>query len=219
MIKKYLVLLGLTISIVLFSVAIKLYPGGTWQDPNTVGFSWTSNFISNLFQEKALNGQVNISRNWADPAMMFLSASLALFFFNFSKKISKKSDSNVIKYLGIGGMIFSTFICSPMHDLVITIVSVMFIISLFFITITIIRSRLNSFKILCVSCLIIFYFTLYLFGSGDYELLAIFLKITFASMLIMIGMLEYFTKKEDFESSSNNNQNSNRNKTNINYFN
>lgn len=218
MLKKYLVLFGLTISIVLFFIGIKLYPGGTWQDPHTTGFSWSSNFISNLFQENALNGKVNSSRFFGVSAMIILSASLALFFFNFSKKIDKKSDSETIKYLGMGGMFFSLFIVTPMHDLMIVIASILFLISLFFVTTTVFRSNLKLFKFMCVTCLIIFYYTLYVYGSGDYVLLPYVLKVTFGSMLILICSLEYFTKKDDFETNGDNTQNSKKNKSNIHYF-
>ena len=50
MIKKHSVLIGIFISLVLLLTAISIYPGGTYQDKNPVGFDWTKNYISNLFE-------------------------------------------------------------------------------------------------------------------------------------------------------------------------
>jgi len=65
MVKKYSVLIGITISIILIMVAISVYPGGTMFDEYTTGFDWAKNFMSNLFGARALNGAENTSRFWA----------------------------------------------------------------------------------------------------------------------------------------------------------
>lgn len=199
MLKKYSVLTGIVISIIMLLIATMVYPGGSMYDNNSVGFDWSKNFISNLFAAKALNGADNPSRFWADGGMIFHALSFAIFFIEFSKKIPVKSASKVIKYMGVGGMIFASLIVTPIHDLVITISSTLFLISLFYITVFIFKTRLHFLKFLCVICLLIIYFSLYLYGSGDFELLAIMQKVTFLSTIILVLSLEYFVKKEDFE--------------------
>ena len=48
----------------------------------------------------------------------------------------------------------------------------------------------------------IFYYTLFLYGFGDWGLLAIMQKVTLIySMLLVLGF-EYFTNKEDFRINS-----------------
>ena len=86
MIKKHSVLAGVTISLVFLLIAISLYPGGSMFDKNAIGFSWTKNFISNLFAAKALNGAENPSRIWAYLGMILLPFTYAIFFVNMSKK-------------------------------------------------------------------------------------------------------------------------------------
>ena len=54
MIKKYSVLIGVVLSLILMIIAASIYPGGSMFDKNSVGFDWTKNFISNLFETKAL---------------------------------------------------------------------------------------------------------------------------------------------------------------------
>jgi hypothetical protein len=199
MLKKYSVLLGITISILLLLMATMVYPGGSLFDKNAVGFNWSKNFISNLFAAKAVNGSDNPSRIWADAGMIFLSVSFAVFFIVFSKKIPATGAANIIKYFGVGGMLCTFLIVTPLHDIMVTIASTLFLVSIFYITVFILKSRLHLFKFLCISCLLIFYYTLYLYGSGKYILLPVMQKITFISTIILIVGLEYFTKKEDFE--------------------
>lgn len=200
MLKKYSILLGIIISISLLLIATMVYPGGSLFDKNSVGFDWTKNFISNLFAPKAVNGSDNPSRIWAIIGMIFLSVSFATFFVEFSKKIPAKGAAKVIKYFGIFGMLFTFLIVTPLHDIMVTIASTMFLLSIFYITVFVFKSRLHLFKFLCTICLLVFYCTLYLYGSRSYlEFLPIMQKITFASEIILILGLAYFTKKEDFE--------------------
>lgn len=199
MIKKYSVLIGIIISILLLLIAILLYPGGSLFDKNSVGFEWSKNFISNLFAAKAINGSDNPSRIWADSGMIFLGVSFAIFFIRFSKKIPTKSAANVIKYLGVAAMLFKFLIVTPLHNIMVTISSTLYLVCIFYITVFILKSKLHLFKFLCIICLVIFYYSLYLYGSGDYTFLPIMQKVTFLSTIILILCLEYFTKKEDFQ--------------------
>ena len=198
MLKKHSVLIGTTVSLSLLFIAMMVYPGGSIFDKKTVGFDLTKNFISNLFGAKALNGSDNPARYWADAGMIFLAVSFAMFFIRFSEKIPQKSAANVIKYAGTGGMVFAFLVVTPLHDLMVTIASTMFLLSIFYITVFILKSNLHFFKILCIISMLNFYFTLYLFGFGDLVYLPIMQKITYFSMIILILFLDYFTTKEDF---------------------
>ena len=200
MIKKYSVLIGVLISLSFLIVATLVYPGGSLADKNSIGFQWSKNFISNLFGVKAVNGLDNPSRIWADIGMIFLSVSFGLFFINFSKKIPKKNAANIIKYLGVGGMLFTFLIVTPLHDIMITLSSTLFLVSIFYITVFIFKTKLILLKIYSIICLLIFYSTLFLYGSGEYTYLPIMQKVTFISVIILILCLEYFTVKDDFVS-------------------
>ncbi|WP_333600883.1 hypothetical protein [Flavobacterium sp.] len=200
MLKKYSVLLGMCMSVLLLLIATMVYPGGSMFDKNSVGFEWSKNFISNLFGAKAVNGLDNPARIWAIGGMFFLSASLAVFFINFSKKIPAKGAAKVVKYLGGGGMLFTFLIATPLHDIMVTMASTLFLLGLFYITVFVFKSKLHFFKFLCVVCLLLFYSSLYIFGIRDYiEYLPILQKITFSSVIILVVGLEYFTQKEDFQ--------------------
>ena len=157
MIKKYSVLLGVAISLILMIIATSIYPGGTMFDKNSVGFDWTKNFISNLFSTKALNGSENSSRIWACLGMIILPFSYAIFFINMAKKIPEKNAGNILKYLGAANILFMFLIVTPLHDLMLNLSITLFWTCIVIITVFILKTRLHLFKFLCVVCLLIFW--------------------------------------------------------------
>ena len=67
------------ISVILIVIAALAYPGGSLLDKNSVGFGWSKNFISNLFEAKAINGSENPGRIWAILGMAFQSVVMVFF--------------------------------------------------------------------------------------------------------------------------------------------
>ena len=199
MIRKYSVLICMVISVILMVIATLAYPGGSLLDKNSTGFDWSKNFISNLFEAKAINGSENPSRIWAIIGMAFYSVGYGIFFINMSKKIPSKHVATVLKLVGAANILFCFLIVTPLHDEMVTISSTLFLLGLFYITLFILMTKLHLFKFSCIICLMTFYFTLYLYGFGNWGLLAIMQKISFiCSMLLVLG-LEYFTRQEDFK--------------------
>ena len=198
MIKKYSVLICLVISGILIVIAALVYPGGSILDKNSEGFYWSKNFISNLFAAKAINGLENSSRIWAIIGITFHAVGYGIFFINMSKKVSSRHAATILKIVGVTNIVFTFLIATPLHDIMTTISSTLFLLGLFYITVFILKSKLHLFKFFCIICLLTFYYTLYLYGSGNWGLLAIMQKVSFiGSMLLVLG-LEYFTKQEDF---------------------
>ncbi|NDK56610.1 hypothetical protein GWO68_11830 [Pontibacter sp. BT213] len=197
--KKYSVLICVIISVTFIVIATTVYPGGSILDKNSTGFIWSQNFISNLFADKAINGSANPSRIWAFIGMAFHSVSYGIFSFNSSKKVPSKHASNVLKYAGIANILFSFLIVTPLHDLMIIISSTLSLLGLFYLTIFILKTKLHLLKVACIVCLLIFYYTLFLYGYGNWALLAIMQKVSFICSMILVLAIEYFTKPEDFK--------------------
>jgi hypothetical protein len=162
MIKKYSVLIGVLVSLILMMIAISIYPGGSMFDKNSVGFKWSTNFISNLFETKALNGSENPSRIWAYVGMILLPFSYAIFFIDMSKKIPERNAGYILKYGGVANILFTFLIVTPLHDIMLNISITLFWTGIFVITVFILKTRLQLFKFLCVACLLIFYYSIYL---------------------------------------------------------
>ncbi len=197
--RKYSVLLCVVISMLFLITATLLYPGGSILDKNSVGFNWSKNFFSNLFLAKALNGNENPSRVWALIGMVFNSIGYGLFFIHTSRKIPHKHTELVLKFVGIANMLFTFLIATPLHDIMVTVSSTLTMLGLFYITVFIIRTKLHWLKFFCIVSLLIFYFTLYLYGAGDWGLLAVMQKVTFLCFMLLVLTIEYFTRGEDFQ--------------------
>ena len=181
------------------AIAISVYPGGTMFDEYSVGFDWKKNFISNLFAPRALNGAENPSRIWAYLGMFLFPFTYAIFFFNMSKKIPEKNIANMIKYGGVANILFTFLTVIPsLHDLMLIISTTLFWTCLILITVFILKTRLHLFKFLCVISLLIFYYSVYLWGTSDWSLLPIIQKVNLVTSTLLILGLEYFTKQEDF---------------------
>ncbi len=198
MIKKYSVLIGIVISLILILIAILVYPGGTMFDKYSTGYDWTGNFMSNLFGRYAINGQENPSRAWAYLGMIFLPFTYALFFMNMSKKIPDKNAAYILKYGGMANVVFTFLTVTPMHDIMLILSTTLFWTCLIIITVFIFKTSLHLLKIVCVICLLVFYYSVYLWGISDWSLLPIMQKVNFVSSTSLILVLEYFTKQEDF---------------------
>lgn len=197
-IKNHAVLICLAISATLIIIATALYPGGTMFDKNTTGFIWTQNFISNLFAEKALNGQDNPAWIWATIGVAFHSLGSGLFFINMSRKMSDKHTVSVLKIIGYANVSFNFLVATSLHDIIVTLSSTVSMLGLFYITVFVIKSKLHFLKICCIAGMLLFYYTLFLYGTGNWPLLAIMQKVSFTGSMLLILGLEYFTKREDF---------------------
>jgi hypothetical protein len=198
-IRKYAVLLCMAASAVLIGVATFLYPGGTMSDPASVGFHWGRNFFSNLFLEKALNGAENPGRPWAMFGMAFHSLAEGIFFLHAARKMPVRHALVLLRVIGMANILFNFLIATPLHDPMVTVSSTLSLLGLFYITIFVLRSKLHVLKVLCVACMLLFYFTLFLYGYGNWELLAIMQKVGAVCAMFLVLVLEHFTKREHFE--------------------
>jgi hypothetical protein len=197
MVKKYSVLIWMVISVILLAIAILVYPGGSLLDKNSIGFGWSKNFISNLFETKAINGSENPGWIWALIGMAFHSVGYGIFFINMSKKIPSIKSAKILKFIGVTNIIFIFLIATPLHDLG-TISIILTLLGLFTITVFILKSKLHFFKFSSIICLLTFYCFFFFFGFGYLGLAMILQKVyNISSMLLVLG-LEYFTKYEDF---------------------
>lgn len=196
--KNFSVLLSILASVIFLVTATLLYPGGNFLNETSPGFDWSKNFFSNLFSEMAINGAPNIGRIWAIIGMVFNSVGYYLFFTHTAQKIPNKHAKLVLKSVGIINTIFTFLIATPLHDSMVIISSTLTLLGLFYITLFILRTKLHGLKFLCIGCMLTAYFTLYLYGVGNWGWLAVMQKVTFVYFMVFVLTLEYFTKAEDY---------------------
>ena len=200
MLKKYAIAITITISLLLLLIATMVYPGGSRFNKNSVGFQWRENYISNLFGTRAVNGAKNASQLWAILSMLFLSASFGLFFYDFSKRIASATSRNIIRYGGMGSVLFGFLAVTPYHDTMVTISDVFSLVSIFYITIFVFTSKLHVHKVLCCLFLLSLYFLTFIYYSGSFpHALASIQKINLAISITWMLSLQYFSGTDSFK--------------------
>ena len=127
--KSHLPLIAILVSVVLFALSGSYYPGGTSDSPDSVGYDWSRNFISTLFAPIALNGAANPARRFAIPAMLVFCASLGVLFRNISRKVKSRFHRKTIEIGGIGTAIYAFLVVTPMHDLLVSIALLFFLVA------------------------------------------------------------------------------------------
>jgi hypothetical protein len=131
--------------------------------------------------------------------MVFHSIGYGIFFIHTARKIPHNHTDLVLKSVGIANMVFTFLIATPLHDLMVTISSTLTMLGLFYITVFILRTKLHWLKFFCIASMLLFYLTLFLYGAGDWGLLAVMQKVTFICFMLLVLAIEYFTKSEDFQ--------------------
>jgi len=201
MIKKYSILIGVMVGTLLLIISTIYYPGGNSENVNSEGYDWVNNYISNLLRPLAVNGEENTARPIAIFGILLLTASFGFFFVNFARKIKIRSASLVIKYLGLLATTFGFVTVIPsMHDIMVTLSSILTLLIFFYITVIVIKSKLTMMKIMSIVFLLTFYFGAYMYFSRfQLEFMPVMQKIIFVMKIAWVLSLEYLTRKEDFE--------------------
>jgi hypothetical protein len=185
-------LVGILVSVLLFTVAMAFYPGGTSFSANTVGYDWSRNFLSSLFQPQAWNGSPNPARWFAIPAMFLLCLSYGFIFRCVSRRGRSKFQRKAIEIGGIGSAVYTFLVVTPMHDLMITI-SLFFFVAAVLGTLHLLYVERHTFLfaagLTCLAVLLIS--TGMYYGNVLYEALPVAQKLTFVSLVVWVLALHY----------------------------
>jgi len=201
MLNKNIVLIGFVLSILCLVMASLHYPGGSPKDPNSIGFSWSENYISDMLEYKAVNGADNPARPLAVAGAVLMGLSVGLGFLRFSRKLALRKLSVVIKYGGLLMALSSALVTIPaLHFPLVNVGIVVNLLVSFYITVILLKSRLAAFKVLSVLFLASFYGATYMFSTrSGLEYMPLVQKATHFFQIVWILGLEYFTEKADFE--------------------
>ena len=121
--KKYLPLFGVLLSVFLFVLAAMRYPGG---------YDWVNLSISTLFQPDALNGSENEARPFAILAILSFCVSMGAVFKRVSQRATSRLHKKTIEIAGIGSMVYAFLVVTPMHDVLVGVALVFFVVAMLF---------------------------------------------------------------------------------------
>jgi hypothetical protein len=95
------VALGCALFVLLTAIAMLFYPGGTASEPATIGYSFFTNFFSDLGRTQARNGQMNaVAAPLFFLALSLAGASLIAFFLAFAPFFTRTWVDRALAWLG-----------------------------------------------------------------------------------------------------------------------
>ena len=197
----YFPTVGTLVFVMLYLYASTLYPGGSQENINHIGFDWIHNYWCNLTNEVAINGQLNPARPYAMIAMIVLCISLTIFFIRFAKVFAKHNFWKIIiQVFGVIAMVFTVLIFTKYHNIMIGLSSIFGVFAVVGIITEVYQSKLLLLKWAGVFAIVLLALNNYIYYTDFLiEHLPLLQKITFAYVLLwVIGLnakLIHMTKK------------------------
>jgi hypothetical protein len=171
--KRYIPIAVLLVSIPFWLLAAANYPGGTIWDADSPGFSFTANYVSSLFQPRALNGVDNAARPFAFVAMLLYAAGAGYMFWIISTAYPKSAASKTVQIFGVGSMVYAFIaVTTPMHNVLVIVAAIFFAIGCAGMLILLYRVRAHKLALL---------------GIFNLLLLAILTATTKGNLLVKLG--------------------------------
>ena len=137
--------IGIFLFVILNFISMLTYPGGTIIEPDTKGYSFFYNFLSNLGESTAKNGEDNIvSAYLFNSSMLTLALSYFLFYVSYLKIQLKFNRNKMLNFFS-----FSTIIISLVSFILVGLFSAdnsTFHIHVFFVKV--------AFRLLLIHCFI-----------------------------------------------------------------
>jgi len=185
-------LFGMLIFVLLYILAALRYPGGSWIMPQQNGFSFWNNYLCDLLDHNAINGELNTARYFARSSLTVLCLSLALIWYYLPSLFNGKNYNKKIMWLsGIAALVATSFLSSGAHDRTVRIAGFFAVIAFLTCFIELLKARHIKLFVSGIGCLMIFLVNYYIYETGLYiGFLPVIQKITFISFIIWFVMLD-----------------------------
>ena len=100
--------IGIFLFVILNFISMLTYPGGTIIEPGTKGYSFFYNFLSNLGESTAKNGEDNIvSAYLFNSSMLILAISYFLFYVSYLRIQLKFNRNKILNFFSLSTIIIS----------------------------------------------------------------------------------------------------------------
>ncbi|MGB5238264.1 MAG: hypothetical protein WBM43_06860 [Flavobacteriaceae bacterium] len=178
-------LAGMGMFILLYLVAAFMYPGGSWMYPEAESFSFWNNYLCDLLDYYAVNGELNHGRFPARIALGFLVSALILLWYYLPGFLPKKNSNQKLMWIsGLLALLTTFFLSTGTHDITVRIAGGLGTLAFLSLFVELYRIGLIRLFITGILCLIIFLINYYIYETGTYiKALPIIQKITFAAFI------------------------------------
>lgn len=179
--RLYLPLAAMALFVLFYVISALYYPGGSWNNPQQVGFSFWNNYLCDLLDTYAINGVLNEARIWSRIALAILCAGL--FYLWYHLPILFVVRTLGVKIMWWGGMLafVSTLSLSDKtHDISVWISGFLGTVALVALVVALIRNKYTTLFPLGIICIFVFLVNYGIYETGfGIRILPIFQKLTF----------------------------------------
>lgn len=138
----YSPIVGCSLFLILITFTAIQFPGGSYTENCTLGYSWSHNYLCDIIAIESYNGEWNHCYRIGLAAMICLCWGISMFFFFFPEWLNVKGIWKfIIKWMGLVSMICAMLIFSELHNIMIAISSALALPALFGVFITLYRQR------------------------------------------------------------------------------
>ena len=185
-------ILGMGVFVLLYILAALNYPGGSWNDPATTQFSFWNNYLCDLLDEVAINGEMNSGRLYARAALGVLCISLLYLWAHLPFLFTRRNWNTVLMWLsGILAFIVTMLLSSGTHDLTVRIAGAFGSIALISAFAELRAAGFSGLMRFGWLCLFIFLVNYYIYETGSgIQSLPVIQKITFSCFLTWFVWLD-----------------------------
>ncbi len=162
--------LGILTFLALYVMAAMAYPGGSAARPTHPGFDFWNNYLCDLLDEFAINGELNSARFYARAALFALCTGLVLLWFYLPLLFARKSRLHFLMWsAGIVSLLILFLMGTRNHDLIVRLAGVFGIAAFLLCAIALIRDGWQKLGILGFSCLSVFLINYFIYETGVYR--------------------------------------------------
>jgi hypothetical membrane protein len=172
---------GMGLFVLFYIMAALNYPGGSWILPNQDGFSFWHNYLCDLLDVNAINGEINSARFYAIAALGFLCTGLFLLWFYLPRFFELRSfNQQIMRWSGLLSLTIIFFLAFGNHDKVVRIAGVFGVIAFITCSVELFRAHHKNLFLLGALCLSAFLINYYIYETRSLiKSLPVIQKITF----------------------------------------
>ncbi|NNC69566.1 MAG: hypothetical protein HKN90_01965 [Flavobacteriaceae bacterium] len=177
----FIPILGMLLFILFYIVATFKYPGGSYHSFEQSGFSWQHNFLCDLLDDQAVNGQGNPAHTLARIGLGFLCLGISILWYTIPYLFKKNNYLYAgIRLAGIGSMATVLLLAYGDHDLVVRIAGILGTLALLFTYYGLYREKHTKLLLWGIAALLLVAANFYIYetSNGRYWL-PIIQKLTF----------------------------------------
>lgn len=182
--RAYLLLvpfIGMALFCIFYVIAAIYYPGGSYVNPDQIGFSFLDNYLCDLLDSNAINGNENIARIPSRIAFGILCLTLIFIWYQIPRLFKTKNfNHDLIRVCGIIAMLAALFLASGTHDTIVYTAGIVGSVAFLATFIELFKEGYYKLFILGICCLVLILVNFVVYETGNNRnILPIIQKITF----------------------------------------